>query len=528
MTDDSGASIPDVVVKKARGPSIVWLVPIVAAVVAGWIWWQAVQERGPVITIVFETAEGLEAGKTAVKHREVQVGQVETIELLADLTGVRVTVQLVPDTEEFLTDRTRFWVVRPRVGTGGVTGLGTLLSGAYIEASPSRDGARTTAFTGLELPPLRPADAPGLRITLESPRLGSLSVGSPVMFRDLAIGQVERLRLTDDAQGAEIDLYIEEEHAELVRSGTRFWNASGIRASLGAEGISFAASSLDAMLRGGIDCDTPPGADAGHEVFDGHRFPLFEDYEASREIFTISEEVVMHFDGTVRGLLPGAPVEFRGIKLGEVTDVSLVFDQETKEVRMPVRAVLQPERITRVGSAGRDPRENLRALVDQGLRAQLATGSLLTGALYVDLEFRPEAPMELRGDGSLPEFPTVPSTAAQIQATLGELPGMVEDLRAVIEDVRGLVESPEIASTLASLDRTMAGGPALVASVEETLAGIDAAVAALQSTVAEESDMRYRAVEALTELRDTLRSTRALVEYLERHPESLLTGKENP
>ncbi len=526
--DDAGASIPDVVVRRRSGFSIVWLIPMVAALVAGWIWMQALQEQGPVISITFETAAGLEAGKTKVKHREVEIGVVEEIALLPDLKAVRVTVQLVPEAEPYLTEQTRFWVVRPRIGAGGVSGLGTLLSGAYIEVNPSLAGAAATQFAGLELPPLRPADAPGLRLTLESSRLGSLSIGSPVLFRDLEIGQVERLRLTADAQAAEIDLYVEARHAHLIRTGTRFWNASGVKASLGAEGIGFSAESLDTLLRGGIDCDTPAGDEAGARVSSGHRFPLYANFESSREVFAVSEECVMYFDGSVRGLLPGAPVEWRGIKIGEVTGVSMVFSQDTEAIRIPVRAEIQPERFSHEGADDLDSRQSLAVLVARGLRAQLATGSLLTGALYVDLDFHPGSSLKLHGEGDLLEVPTIPSTVAQIQATLLELPEMVDDLRIAIAGVRELVESTQVRDALSGLEQTLSAGPGVMASVQDTLRSIDDTLDSLKATVGDDSEIRYGTVQALSELRDTLRSVRSFVDYLERHPEALITGKENP
>jgi paraquat-inducible protein B len=540
---------PEVVAKKKRGLSVVWIIPIVAAVIAGWIWVKALQERGPLITVSFETAEGLEAGKTQVQFREVSVGVVEQIDLKPDLSGVIVGIRMGPHSEDFLTEGTRFWVVRPRVGAAGVSGLGTLLSGAYIEVDPSAavGGTPTLEFVGLELPPVTPADAPGLKLTLEAPILGSLSIGSPLYYHDVEIGWVERHRLAEDEMGVEVDAYVEEPYEHLIRENTRFWNASGIAASLSADGFEIRAESLDALLRGGIDCETPPAAEAGGAVQNGHRFTLYANAEAARDVFTVHEPVVMFFDGSVRGLQVGAPVEFRGIKLGEVTSVELDFDRETLEVRIPVVAELHPERLKGTVDPRMERVERFNALIERGLRARLASGSLVTGALYVEFDLFPATEARLLGHELYDiEIPTLPSTTAELQQAVGELPEIMAEVRASIESIREIIQSPETAGALDNLNAVLASVAALTGRLEERspeiLTAVEEVVGSLQgaltevegllgtmgSDLREGSEMRTLVTNALSELASTMRAVRTLSDYLERHPEALLTGKGNP
>jgi len=535
---------PDVVVtRRSRMPSVVWLIPLVAAGFAGWLWWRALAEAGPTVTIHFETAEGLEAGKTPIKHRDVELGQVLEIALRDDLSGVRVTAELSPQIEPYLRDGTRFWVVRPRVGAGGVSGLQTLLSGPYIELDPGESGASRRHFDGLESPPVAPADAPGLVVVLRAERLGSLSIGSVVEYRSIAIGRVQRHGLVDEGRGVEIEAYIDAEHASLIRDNSLFWDASGVSASLTARGVEVETGSLESILTGGIACETPEGEAPGARIESGHVFTLHADHDAAHDTFERGDRYVMYFEGSVRGLSPGAPVEFRGIQIGEVAEITASFDRESFEFHIPVFVDIQPERIERM--AGRDPDDGivLDALVERGLRAQLAPGNLVTGALFVDLDFRPETEAHFHARDETPEIPTIPSAVDQLQDTIRQLPQIARQARDAVQGVERMINSPGTDELIADVRETVDDLRGLVASVDErapavldglerTLATLDAtlvkarrALDGLEAATADGAALRRKVDEALSDASDAARALRQLAETLERQPEALLQGK---
>lgn len=538
MTDaDSGPAVPEVVVKKKRGVSIIWIIPIVAALIAGWIWWQALQEQGPVITISFETAEGLEAGKTKVKFKDVVVGAVDAVDLKEDLSGVNVTVSMNRGAEPFMRGKTRFWVVRPRIGAGGVQGLGTLVSGAYVAIDPVKEGEETLEFVGLELPPVAPTDAPGLKVTLTADALGGMDVGSLVFHRQIQVGQVERYRLLDGDQGVEIDVYIGPDYKHLVNSNTRFWNASGIDVEMGAGGLKVSMAALASLISGGVAFDTVgmPAALATK----GDRFRLYGGETEAHEVFETTSEFVLYFEESVRGLQVGAPVEFRGIQVGEVTLVELQYDRVNDAFEIPVHIAMQRDRIHMLDEAPQTDEERLRQyrqMIDAGFRAQLQTGSLLTGALFVEVDFRPETDVVWRQDGEsvFLEIPTIPSTSAELGKTLQRMPQIMADLQQTADEIAKMVSGPEVKDAVTNVSALSQNLQALSSSMNEQLppmiADLRSMTARADETMkvltASEASLRTDLTRALQEFALALRSVRSLTAYLERHPEAFLKGKQ--
>ena len=287
--------VPEVEVAERRGLSIVWLIPLVAGAIALWLGYSTLRDQGPSVTISFENAEGLEADKTKVKYKDVEVGVVEDVAISEDLSQIIVTARMHKEAEPYMNDGTRFWIVRPRVGAGGVSGLGTLLSGAFIEVDPG-SGAATTAFEGLEEPPPIRSDEAGRRYELHAEKLGSVARGSPVYYRSVEVGQVLGYELADDKENMVIDIFVAAPHDQLVRDNSRFWNASGIDVSVGAEGVNVAVELLQALLAGGIAFDTPAIGRPGEPAAADTVFPLFESFRAVTE-------VALHREGPLRGLL---------------------------------------------------------------------------------------------------------------------------------------------------------------------------------------------------------------------------------
>jgi paraquat-inducible protein B len=539
-----GDAVPEAEVKTSRGISIVWLVPLVAAVIGIWLAYTTLQERGPTITITFDNAEGLEAGKTKVKYKDVEVGTVENVRLSDDLKHILVTAEMVKEAESYMTEGTRFWVVSPRLGAGGVSGLGTLLSGVYIGVDP-KPGAAAKEFIGLAEPPLITSDTPGRHYMLRATTRGSISRGSSVYFRGIEVGQVVDYMLADDNQSLDIQVFVRAPHDQLVQDNSRFWNASGIRVSMSANGVQVATESVQALLTGGIAFDTPMSATPGKPSPENTVFALYDSYESVTQAgFTTKVPYVVQFDESVRGLSPGAPVEFRGMRVGTVSDVGLQLDVATESVRIPVTIEIEPQRITFTGSAKDNPYDDtpyvlMEKLVERGLRAQLQPGNLLTGQMLVDLGFHPNAaPAKLDRSGEYPEIPSVPSemdaltaSASGILTKLAALPltELVQDLRSTVQNVDALVSSPRTAETLEALKVTATELQTVVQTIDQQLgpllAQAQGTLASADAMVGSNSQTRYDLDSMLKELAGAARSIRVLTDYLERHPEALIRGK---
>ena len=530
-------SLPVHLPSRWRKPSLIWLVPILTVLAVAGLGLWALAQRGPSITITFASAEGLEPHKTTIKYKGVDIGMVESIELADDSAGgragVAVTAQLSRKAAPLLVDDARFWVVRPRVSAAGITGVGTLLTGAHIAFDPGAATARRREFVGLEAPPATPSDQSGRRFLLHAESLGSLGVGSPLYLRSLQVGQVTRVALDRKADGVGLEIFVEAPYDQHVTNNTRFWNASGVDVSLNARGLKVATESLTSVLLGGIALQTPP-EDAGPAARAEAEFTLFPGREAAlRNLGTRSDGYLLTFRNPIRGLAAGAPVELFGLDVGEVAQVSVDFDGRTAEPRTVVSVSLHPDRLQvragEDGAAGQpagDSRALLGRLVDRGLRAQLRTDNILTGQRYVALDFAAGArPGKLVQVGETTELPTfeggddLPAAISQLVAKLDKLPLdefaregtlAVREMRRTLEGTAKLVNhfdtevAPQMAAVLGQARKTLG-------SVERTL-GSDAPV---------QQDLRT----ALRDLSNAGQALRSLAEYLERHPESLIRGK---
>ena len=524
-----GKRAPQAIVRTRARPSIVWLIPLVAAVVGLYLAYWAWSEQGPTISIVFESAEGIEAGKTKLKYKEVDVGVVESVELTENLSKVRVTVSLVNELSRYLTKNTRFWVVRAEVSAGQISGLGTFLSGVYIAVDPSREGKRTYDFVGLEKAPIVTSDKPGTLFELRGEELGSVEVGSPIYFRWLRVGQVSSYTLDDTGNSISVQIFVEAPHDQRIRSTTRFWNASGFDAVVTAEGVQIDSPSLISMLVGGIAFETPATAEVAEDVPEKMVFELYPNKQATRRTrYSLKSRYLLFFDSSVAGLVPGSPVEFNGIKIGEVLTVDLAMDPESGEIHIPVVIEIEPERL---GLTGEDVagRENSRtaALVARGFRARLATGNLLTGQKSVDFSFLENAePAEIEYGHA---YPVLPTASGGIDAITERITRIVDKVdRVPIESIGKNLEEVlvNLSDTLDAM-KNLAGTansdllPSLVASLgklEDTLTSADA-------MIAPDSAITGELEQLMSDLSAAARSLRLLTERLEEHPEELLRGK---
>jgi len=532
----SALSLP----KSGKTFPFVWLVPAVALIIGAWLAISHYLDRGTTIIISFRTAEGLQAGKTKIKYKDIDVGLITEINLAPDFSGVIATAELVKGAESRVVEDTRFWVVRPRVSGSTVSGLTTLLSGSYVAMDVGKSSSRSRVFTGLENPPAFTTDAPGRQITLPAE-----DIGSPVYYRRLQVGQVAAYELEKDGRSVRITCFINAPYHQFLTSNSRFWHASGIDMAVDSEGVRIKTESLVSIAIGGIAFATPfdevePSPIAKDMVFELHR----NQARAFRNPDRLSDDYILVFNQSVRGLQPGATVDFRGIVVGEGSAIHTQFDPETKQITIPVEIKIYPERFTsrmlgvrptsgRLGTKGKF----MADLVDRGMRAQLRTGSLLTGQLYVALDFFPDAPKaKLDLAQAVPELPTRPSALEDLQQTLVQLANklervpldtMAQDLSHTLKTVDTLVKrlDTEMAPTLSEGRQTLVELRKTLAEVSKTMNQATTTLANAEKSLGPDSALFSELQDTAREFSRTAQSLRALADYLERNPQALIRGK---
>ena len=516
---------------------LIWILPTVVILAGAFVVIHEKLAQGTSVEITFKNAEDLDANKTKIRYKEVEIGEVTDIHVAKDRKQVIVTAMIHRNESDYLMDDTRFWVVRPRVSAAGVTGLGTLVSGAYISVDVGTSAIRRRNFVGLEVPPIVTADLPGREFVLHAEDLGSLSVGSLVFYRHIIAGQVVAYELDPGGTGVSLKIFVNAPFDSYITAGTRFWQASGIDMSLSSDGIKLRTESLTSILQGGVAfralaSSTPAVVPADTA------FTLYPDEDrAMRPTESEVRKFVMYFKGSLRGLSAGAPVELHGIGVGEVKSLDVEYDRDAGSLRFPVVVDVYPQRIrgrearhSRAASPlGRESASQalIDSLVAHGLRAELKSGNLLTGQKYVDLDMHADAPAEKIWWKEQPAvFPTVSNGLDEIQDSVA---GIARRLNKVPFDQI----SYRLLSTMSSLDQTLKSTDKLIRHVDGTLAPqIEATLAEAQAAMKNAKDILAKDAPLQSDLGETLlqlsraaKSVTALVDYLERHPESLLRGK---
>jgi len=512
--------------------SLVWIVPIIALLIGASLVVRNWMQQGPVITISFKTGEGLVAHKTPVKYRSVVIGEVTTVELANDKKSVVAKVQLSKEAESFATEGAQFWVVRPRIGASGVSGVDTLLSGSFIGADAGQARHVSKAFTGLESPPPITYGEKGKRFILRATDLGSLDIGSSIYFRKIPVGQVISYALQEDGKGVDIGIFIQAPNDAFVTRDTRFWNASGIDLDLGANGLKINTESLSSILLGGLVFGDPESAARAEPAQDQQVFELYDDRESALAPPSgRSQYLRLRFDQSMRGLAIGAPVEFMGVEFGKVTAVQLDYDRQKQSFPVMVDAVVYPQRLGPVylrmfSELERPPGDDeaatrlIASFVEHGLRAQARTGNLLTGQLYVSLDFYPDAPKVAFDASQRPmRIPTVPGSLDKLQEQLQQM--VVRLSKLPIESIANNLDANlrELQASLKQFNgRTLP-------DVSRTLEDLRGTLQSAETAFAQGSPQREKMSDTLNELERMSRSLRDLSDYLGRHPESLIRGR---
>jgi len=547
--DDVELPQATVVAPKRSRLSIVWIIPVLAALVGVGIAVQRIRSEGPTITIVFKAAEGIEAGKTFIKYKDVIIGQVKTIQFTEDYANVEVTAKISKRAAGLMVEDAQFWVVRPTISLSGISGLNTLLSGNYIGFQAGTSTVERSDFTGLDKAPFV-AGQLGREFTLKAADLGSLAAGSPLYYRRLPVGQVIGFDLTPDGKSIDIQVFVNAPYDKFVSLGTRFWRVSGFDVTFDANGLDVRTESLAALLVGGLSFDAPPFVHDTTIAPPDAIFQLYNDRATAMKARDAMTRVyVLRFNESLRGLSVGAPVTYLGVQIGEVIDIGFDFEPEKANIVPRVSITFYPERLLTITEPaqqarveqflkGDDKRRNafLQRMIDErGLRAQLRTGSLLTGQLYVAFDYFPKAAKAgITFNRGVAELPVVPSGLVDLEAKLGSILDKIDKLP--LDQI-----ATELKKDLESLDETLTGATRLIkrvdteivptlktdlealhralGSMERTLKNADA------SLLGPDAPAQQELRDALNEFTRAARSLRVFLDYLERHPESPIRGK---
>jgi len=475
--------------------SSIWIIPGLAIAIGLWMLINGLMKQDIVVNIRFSAAQGIAEGRTKIKSREIEIGIVESIKLSEDFSEVIVRARIDRDAEELLRDDARFWVVKPRIGVSGISGVNTLISGVYIELDPGKGFAGQRSFTGLDEAPVTTSYERGLRVLLSSNSVGTVQVSDPVLYRGRTVGKVVAANFNPSNQLFEYDLHISEPFDQAVSSNTRFWKANAISLEATTEGFSFSAESLESFIAGGIAFDLPKKRAPGRQVEDGRRYKLYADQSDIDEFpYNYYLEYLVLFNSSVRGLFPDASVEYRGIKVGHVVDVSFEYLEKdaisgTDEIPVPALIRIFPGHLNLEDSP--DSVESLREIIESrvsnGLKAELAYASFITQSLYVSLDYFEKA--ENDAIGSLGEYATLPTQGSGIELIEKQVVAILDQLASL--PLKEAIESFNTTATSAS----------------ETMASLKQSVESLNSILENQTtqDLPQSITETLSQVSDTLR-----------------------
>ncbi|MCK5918583.1 MAG: MCE family protein [Cocleimonas sp.] len=452
---------PTAQVQTTSGFSLIWIIPLTAALIGGWLVYKYYSERGTMITITFDKASGIEAKKTAIRYKDIQVGRVQKLRLTSDLKKVVVVAEIFPEMAQNLGENTRFWVERPRLTLQGISGLDTLLSGVHIGIDPGKRSPPKKYYDGLETAPLVTTDKEGSVLVLNSHDLGSLNVGSPVYYHKINVGEVTGYKLNTDTGNVDISIYIHAPYNNKIKSNTRFWNASGVDVDLSASGVSMRMESLVSLLIGGIAFETPKGK-VGYAVTDKTKFKLYNSYKLANDNKERLEKLfyVMYFDDSLHGLSSKSVIEFSGVKVGKVESILLQKMQNNTQVKTLVKVSLYIDKFSDTNQRA-EAEHTLQNLVGNGLKAQLTVDSLITGAQFISLNM-PKKSLHLQKEkhvfALLPTglddpsvFPTKDAPSSILNFDASEI---TAELNKAISSVTALLNSQDIKKTLKGVAST--------------------------------------------------------------------------
>ena len=538
MTNDEQTAAPvEAEVRKEHRVSSIWFVPLLALVIGLWMLYEQRRDQGPLISIEFKSAIGLEPGKTYIKTRNVEVGVVESVSLTDDLESVEVVARINKNAERLLREDTQFWIVAPQIGLSGITGLNTILSGVYIELAPGDANVRRHRFTGLEEPPVTPSNTPGMHIVLSTEGMTAYSVGDPIVYMGISVGKIEEVNFNVEERIVYYKTFIRAPYHQLVTDTTRFWNTSGIQIELDTDGISLKTASLQTLLQNSVTFGIPDGQLEGEPAQENAEFAIYKDYaSASTSRYRHAVQYVLLIDDSVRGLTVGAPVEYRGIKMGEVLAVNFarreVLNVLNEDYRIPVLISLEPGRAgyPDTPEGKKMIREQTNHWITGGLRAQLKTGNMLTGRLLVDLQHYPDELLE--EISYFDKRPVIPTRRGEISQLTSKVEALLDKLYAL--PLESTME--ELANTASAFKDTATSARQMSESLNRILADANdermvvelteaiKAMSSLASSFSSGSSSNGEIIATVEELNARLQELQPVLLRLNRQPNSLIFG----
>lgn len=510
--------------------SPVWIVPVVALLIAMWLVVQARLEKGAEIEIIFAEAGDIVEGQTLIRLKDVEVGTVKKLKLSSDLKSVTVYAEVDRDVARYLSQNTRFWVATPKISASGVSNLGTLISGVYIVMDPGESGKYQTRFDGLDRSPVFESDEPGTQYVLQADKLGSISEGSPLYFRQIRVGEVTSYELAENSDYVDIYVFVKSPYDKLVQTKTKFWNVSGVNVSIGADGVKANMESITSLLSGGVAFETETVFGGGDIAEKGRRFQLYPDHDSVQdESFTIKYYYQLKFTESIKGLFVGAPVEFRGLKVGEVVDIELTT-AENVDNSLHVFMTLEPQRFRPDVTPTRQQADDfVDKLVQQGLRAKMSSGSLISGAQHIELYYAKDAEtLSLSRLENYSEFPVVQAGSEELIAQVSNILSKVEaipidtlgaDLAASVASLKTIMQTLENNNTADTLESTLK-------NANQTISDVGLAMQSLDQAIAPDSELKYEMTEMLKSVGKAADSIQLFLDELHRHPNALIYGVE--
>lgn len=531
-------NIQSATVKPVHKISKVWFIPLVALLIGSWMVYQNWANQGPLITIYFETAEGLDIDTTKIKLRDITIGKVVDLKLNERLDGIEITARLQKNTDELLKIDTEFWVVKPRIGNGGVTGLSTLLSGAYIELSPGVDEETKYEFVGLESPPVTPLGTPGLHITLDSDNQSGLHIGDPIIFRGINVGRVEYVHFNVEERRVYYNAFIESPYDKLVTTNTRFWRINGIEVDLSADGVQIHSGTFETFLAGGVAFDVPANLPKGEVVSKRAYYTIYEDKkDVLLNQFKNAQDFILLFGQSIRGLNPGAPVEYKGVRIGTVMRTDIDYDEMgnllDQETRIPVLIQIEPARLglKDLKEETIEIRERMNKMIASGLHGFISSGNLLTGSKFIEIQYVEDTHSK---EQYFSGYQVIPTAASEIDnllqkldnifATLDQLPlnDLVGNVSETMKEMKTAMIDFSAASTQVDQFLDNSEGKAMIANVNKTLRSIEV----LAKGFSEGSKTHQDISAMLQSLEGALKELTPVLSQLNHQPNSLLFGGE--
>lgn len=544
-------------IKQKKLTNWLWLLPIAALGVGLWLAYNRLSTTGPEISIVFKSAEGLNAGNTKLRYKELDVGTVTDVVLSDDLSHVIVQAQMLNTAVPLLREDTQFWVVKPQISASGVSGLETILSGSYIAIDPGKSDSKARKFTGLEDIPLVTPSEPGLRIRLVTENAAGINVGTPLYYRGIKVGQVEQIKFDTDFSHLNLTVFIRAPYDALISTNTKFYNIGGFSFDVSTSGINLELNSLETLVLGGITFTTPASFITDSNKVDNNSvFTLYHSEKDSKTLNTFNKEYyVIYFDDSTRGLTSGRPVVLNGIKIGEVIDVRLLYDEAINQTVVPVLVEIQPDLID---TADHEPAENLIAqMVANGLQASIETANLITGQKMIALALYSDDIQTIKDDdySSYQVLPSRSTGLSKLTEDIGEIITTVKELpldklfvqasvaagKAAnsMQSLNDIFDSPEISNigqsiqssinkfngTMNSLQNLSKTTQQVLNELSKQLKQVTTQLERTLYGLSPESSMYYTIQDTLETLKRTAKSVDSITTLLNQKPNALIFGE---